>query len=223
MQHRGCETMISLCMVVMGLATMVLTKGSFECNFSEPNESHLCLGEEGQPLIFHLSNVTQSEIRLVKDGKFQVLKRELSGEVKSQEGYEFEIIDMGTFSLTNSRKNHSGNYMMQEFNSEGKLLKKTTMRVEISEMTSTPTSVTGPPGSSVPHVSSTLPGQTVVIIVSAVSLVLLMIFTVTLSTLQMKPRHPTINRRNSKTEVIYRNVSDYQRKRKQAEFKPETN
>ncbi|XP_029956506.1 uncharacterized protein LOC115395215 [Salarias fasciatus] len=189
MQHRGCETMISLCMVVMGLATMVLTKGSFECNFSEPNESHLCLGEEGQPLIFHLSNVTQSELRLVKDGKYWVLKKELSGEVKSQEGYEFEIIDMGTFSLTNSRKNHSGNYTMQEFNSEGKLLKKTTMRVEISD------------------VSSTLPALTVVVIVSAVSLVLLMMVTLTLSRLQMKPRQPTVSTRNSQEdEVTYTEV-----------------
>lgn len=48
--------------------------GAVECHFSEPTGGRRCFGEEGQPLLFHLKNSADTDIRLIKDSKHLILR-----------------------------------------------------------------------------------------------------------------------------------------------------
>ncbi|AWP00003.1 Hypothetical protein SMAX5B_019408 [Scophthalmus maximus] len=50
------------------------SSGAVECHFSEPTGGRRCFGEEGQPLLFHLKNSADTDIRLIKDSKHLILR-----------------------------------------------------------------------------------------------------------------------------------------------------
>lgn len=102
--------------------------GYIEYNFSEPTGA-LCFGAVGQLLIFHLPN---TDIRLKKDGDGLILKAQnhrvtLYGKYRN----EYELFTNGTFKLGKATKKRSGDYVLEEFGSNGTLLKKVKVHLEI--------------------------------------------------------------------------------------------
>ena len=106
--------------------------GSIECNFSEPG-ARLCSGVLGQQLIFHLSDTTDTKIRLIKDNADIIFKKGKNTMVTLHEEYvnPSELFTNGTIKLGKATKRHSGDYLLEEFGSDGVLLKKVEVHVEI--------------------------------------------------------------------------------------------
>lgn len=105
--------------------------GSIECNFSEPTEAR-CFGTAGQPLLFHLRNTENPDIRLTKDNKFLILKvKNHNVSVNNEYVNHFELFTNGTFKLGNAMKKHSGDYLLTEYGSKGALLRNVTVHLQI--------------------------------------------------------------------------------------------
>lgn len=115
--------------------------GSVKCNFTETSEGQQCFGAVGQLLLFHLSNPPNTEIKVTKDNKYMILRRGKDLIVTVNEEYveshsnnQSELLMNGTLILGKAMKRHSGNYTVEEFNSDGILLKKATFHLEIQGM-----------------------------------------------------------------------------------------
>lgn len=110
--------------------------GSTECMFSEPSKGQY-FGTEGQTLCFQLPNTANTEITLKKDDKHLILKVKnqiviLKGEyAESCSQNQSKLSNSGTFNLGKAIKRDSGNYTLEEFRSNGALLKKVTVHLEI--------------------------------------------------------------------------------------------
>ncbi|XP_036975778.1 uncharacterized protein LOC119031424 [Acanthopagrus latus] len=121
--------------LIFTLATAALAKGAIECNFSELTGPRRCFGEAGQPLIFHLPNPVNPDIILKKDNNHLILK--LKGHsVTMHEVYE--SFTSGILRLGKATKRHSGDYLLEEFGSDGKLLKQLSVHLEIFALVSKP-------------------------------------------------------------------------------------
>ncbi|XP_019120091.2 uncharacterized protein LOC109139802 [Larimichthys crocea] len=130
--------MHSIYMIFTALATTTLAKGSIECNFSEPAGAR-CFGIAGQPLLFHLTNTANPDIRLTKDDKFPILKVKNHNVTQNKEYVNhFAFFTNGTFKLGNAMKKHSGDYLLTEHGSDGVLLRNVTVHLEIQVPVSKP-------------------------------------------------------------------------------------
>ncbi|XP_040908205.1 uncharacterized protein LOC121191164 [Toxotes jaculatrix] len=134
------QIMISIYMIITSLAAAALGKGSFECNFSEPNASPQCFGAVGQPLIFHLPNTIDKDIKLTKDNKSRILKAAKNQIQSLDEEYVYKDYNFtsGTLNLTNTMKRHSGNYVLEQHAPDGALLKKVHVHLKIQAPVSKP-------------------------------------------------------------------------------------
>ena len=101
--------------------------GFFECNLSEASRAQQCFGAVGQPLIFNLPNAANKDIRLIKDNHkiFEIKNNQIV--YNNESG----IFINQTFKLINVTKRHSGDYEMEGWHSNGTLLKKVKVRLEI--------------------------------------------------------------------------------------------
>lgn len=109
-------------------------KGPLECSFEDTAEIRQCHGEEGQQLIFHLSNRTNTSIQLTKDGTIRILKIDRNGSAQLDEKYvnQFEQIQTGKFKLVKATKKHSGEYKLEEHSvTDGKMIKTVKVRLNI--------------------------------------------------------------------------------------------
>ncbi|XP_068591130.1 uncharacterized protein [Cebidichthys violaceus] len=131
--------MIFIGMIFATLATAALAKGSIECNLSEAAGARQCFGAVGQLLIFHLTNKANTNIRLTKDGTYLILKI-AKNQTETDEEYvtQSEVFTNGTITLGNAMKRHSGDYLLEEHGSNGVLLKRVNMRLEIQVPVSKP-------------------------------------------------------------------------------------
>ncbi|XP_044226009.1 uncharacterized protein LOC122995084 isoform X2 [Thunnus albacares] len=113
---------------------------STKCSFSEPAGAQQCLGVLGQPLLFHLPNTKNREIKLIKDNKYIILKIAKNQTVTSHIEYvnQPEFFTNGTFKLGNAMKRHSGDYQVEEFGLNGTLLKQLSVHLEIRAPVSEP-------------------------------------------------------------------------------------
>ncbi|XP_038563556.1 uncharacterized protein LOC119894916 [Micropterus salmoides] len=125
--------MIFLYVIFTALTKTALGKGSIECNFSERSGAQQCFGAVGQLLIFHLPNATNTEVKLTKDDKYLILKIVKNQTVTLHEEYanQFERFTNGTIKLGKAMKRHSGDYLLEEFGSNGVSLKKVKVHLEI--------------------------------------------------------------------------------------------
>ncbi|XP_040908207.1 uncharacterized protein LOC121191165 isoform X2 [Toxotes jaculatrix] len=132
--------MNSIYMIITSLAAAALGKGSFECNFSEPNASPQCFGAVGQPLIFHLPDTVDKDIKLTKDNKSRILKAAKNQIQSLDEEYVYKDYNFtsGTLNLRNAMKRHSGNYVLEQHGPDGALLKKVQVHLEIQAPVSKP-------------------------------------------------------------------------------------
>ncbi|XP_042355495.1 uncharacterized protein LOC121952742 [Plectropomus leopardus] len=132
--------MISIYMIVTALATTALAKGSIECSFSEPAGVQQCFGAVGQLLIFHLPNTANTDITLKKDDEYIIFKRVKNKTVTLHEEYTHQpqLFTDGTIKLGHAMKRHSGEYVLEEFGSNGVLLKNVKMHLEIQAPVSKP-------------------------------------------------------------------------------------
>ncbi|XP_031730039.1 uncharacterized protein LOC116398120 [Anarrhichthys ocellatus] len=131
--------MIFIGMIFTTLATAALAKGTIKCNFSGAAGARWCSGAVGQLLIFHLTNTAKPNIRLEKDEKYVIL-RTAKNQIETHEEYvnHSEVFANGTITLGNAMKRHSGDYLLQEFESNGVLLKKVNMHLELQVPVSKP-------------------------------------------------------------------------------------
>lgn len=83
-------------------------------------------------MIFHLPN-RPTDIRLKKDNNCMILKIVKNRTVTLYEecAHESEFFTNGTFKLGNAMKRHSGDYVLEEFGSDGVLVKKVNVHLEI--------------------------------------------------------------------------------------------
>ncbi|XP_008286208.1 uncharacterized protein LOC103361797 [Stegastes partitus] len=127
-------------MIIAVLAATALVKGLTECNFSHSHGTRQCFGALGQPLIFHLSDKTNTLIRLTKDGKYMILKREKTGNVILDDKFvdPSELTHNGKFKLLNAMKIHSGDYELEEHSSDGTLIRQVIVHLEIQGPVSKP-------------------------------------------------------------------------------------
>ncbi|XP_050934491.1 uncharacterized protein LOC108893970 isoform X2 [Lates calcarifer] len=132
--------MISIYLIITALATTALGKGSFECSFSEPTGDQQCFGAVGQPLLFHLPTTADTNMKLTKDDKYMILKVDKNQIVSLNKEYvnQSENVTPGTLNLGNAMKRHSGDYMLEEFGSNGTLVKKINVHLEIRVPASKP-------------------------------------------------------------------------------------
>ncbi|KAI9527283.1 hypothetical protein NQZ68_032154 [Dissostichus eleginoides] len=132
--------MISICMMLFTLATTVRAKGSIECNLSKHPEAQACVGAVGELLIFHLPNTANTSLRLKKDNEYIVLKIQKNKTLYKHEEFvnQYELFTNGTVKLGNATKRHSGDYLLEEFGSNGSLLKKLKVHLEIQAPVSKP-------------------------------------------------------------------------------------
>ncbi|KAM7398318.1 hypothetical protein PAMA_006297 [Pampus argenteus] len=127
------KIMISIYMIITSAAT-ALAKGLMVCNLSEPVGPRQCFGVVGQPLIFKLSNIANTEITLTKDGAYVIFKISKNLIVSNLSGTFFNR----TLKLNNIKKGDSGNYLMEEYAWNGTLLKKVCVYLEIQAPLSKP-------------------------------------------------------------------------------------
>ncbi|XP_041864881.1 T-cell surface antigen CD2-like isoform X1 [Melanotaenia boesemani] len=132
--------MKTIYMIYAALAATSLANGPFQCIFLRSAEIHQCFGAVGQPLIFYLSNKTNVDIRLLKDGKHRILKMEKNGKVIIEEEHanDYEIIYNGAYKISNASKRHAGDYMLEEYGSDGKILRKVIVHLKIQAPVSKP-------------------------------------------------------------------------------------
>lgn len=103
--------------------------GAIECNFLEPTGPPRCSGAVGQPLIFHLTKTADPDVMLKKDKKHMILKVKKHNVTVNE---EYESFTDGILKLGKATKRHSGDYLLEEFGSDGKLLKEINMQLEIT-------------------------------------------------------------------------------------------
>ncbi|KAK9536903.1 hypothetical protein VZT92_006656 [Zoarces viviparus] len=132
--------MIFIGMIFTTLATAALAKGTIKCNFSGAAGARRCSGAVGQLLIFHLTNTAKTNIRLSKDDKYVVLGIAKNQIETSNEEYvsQSEVFTNGTITLGNATKRHSGDYLLDEYDSDGVLLKQVNMHLELQVPVSKP-------------------------------------------------------------------------------------
>lgn len=92
----------------------------------------------GQRLIFHLGNTSNvtSNIRLIKDNNVIIFKISKNKIVSPNKEYvtDPELLANGMVSLGRAGRNHSGDYLLEEFRSDGVSVKKVTVHLEINEI-----------------------------------------------------------------------------------------
>ncbi|XP_049447252.1 uncharacterized protein LOC125897840 [Epinephelus fuscoguttatus] len=138
--------MISISMIFTALTTAALVitaalaTGSVECNFSKGTGAQMCFGAVGQLLIFQLSKTSNTEMTLIKDDKYIILKIQKNQKVTLHEEYvnQSALFNDGTIKLGKAMKRHTGNYVLEEFGSEGVLLKKVNVHLIIQAPVSKP-------------------------------------------------------------------------------------
>ncbi|XP_035989916.1 uncharacterized protein LOC110368046 [Fundulus heteroclitus] len=132
--------MIIIFMTFTAFASAGLIKESFECIFSNSAGNQKCYGAEGQQLIFHLTNANNSEITLLKDGVYRILKTDKNGTVTVNKEYlnQFEQIQPGTFRLGKAMKKHSGMYSLEEYGTDGTKHRKVQVSLKIQGPVSKP-------------------------------------------------------------------------------------
>ncbi|XP_054586713.1 uncharacterized protein [Nothobranchius furzeri] len=134
--------MMTIYLIFVALTAMVLAKGSTECNFSDSTGFRQCHGAEGQQLIFHLSNETNTELRLIKDAKYRIFKKTKNGTVTLDEAYICPIfqIQKGKLNLGTATKRHAGQYRLEEYGfDDGKIMKQAELNLTIHALISKPT------------------------------------------------------------------------------------
>ncbi|XP_061596762.1 uncharacterized protein LOC133460204 [Cololabis saira] len=126
--------------VVAILGSNALGQGVIECSFSGSSETRQCFGAVGQPLIFHLPNTENVEIRLTKDAKHRILKAISERLMYLNEDFLRQTgnIYNRTITFGNAMKKHSGDYLLQEFTAEGKNLKNVNLHLKIHAPVSVP-------------------------------------------------------------------------------------
>ncbi|XP_071317387.1 uncharacterized protein [Trachinotus anak] len=131
--------MISICVILTALATTALGKGAVECSFSESTGGQQCLGAVGQLLLFHLPNALGTYIVLKKDNKGLILRvKNQTATLYEEYANQSERFTGGTLNLGDAMKRHSGDYVLEEFKSNGLLLKKIHVHLEIQAPVSEP-------------------------------------------------------------------------------------
>ncbi|KAK2828268.1 hypothetical protein Q5P01_019302 [Channa striata] len=113
-----------------------------ECNFSDPTGAQKCFGAAGHLFVFHLPNTPNIDMMLTKDNKYLILKVK-NQKITLNENYteaqnEAEFFASGTLLLGNAVKKHAGNYLLDIFGSNGNLLEKISVHLEIQEPVSEP-------------------------------------------------------------------------------------
>ncbi|KAF7206321.1 uncharacterized protein [Nothobranchius furzeri] len=131
-------------LIVSVLTATVLTKGSIECNFGDSTGTRQCHGAEGQQLIFHLSNETNTELKLIKDAKYRIFKKTENGTVTLDEKYirQFDQIQKGKLNLGQATNRHTGQYLLEEYgfgSDDGKIMKKVEINLTIHAQVPKPT------------------------------------------------------------------------------------
>lgn len=104
--------------------------GVIECNFLEHTGPGLCSGAVGQLLIFHLTVAVNPDIVLKKDNKHMILKVKNHSVTGNNE--EYESFTNGILKLGKATKRHSGDYLLEEYGSNGNLLKEINVQLEIT-------------------------------------------------------------------------------------------
>lgn len=107
--------------------------GLTECNFSGRSGTQQCFGAVGQLLIFHLPNAPNTEVRLTKDDKYLILKI-VKNQIETAHKEYTNLSDRftnGTIKLGKAMKRHSGDYLLEEFGSNGASLKKVKVHLQI--------------------------------------------------------------------------------------------
>ena len=107
--------------------------GSIECNLSEHPEAQACVGAVGELLIFHLPNTANTSLRLKKDNEYIVLKIQKNKTLYKHEEFvnQYELFTNGIVKLGSATKRHSGDYLLEEFGSNGSLLNILKVHLEI--------------------------------------------------------------------------------------------
>ncbi|XP_078028698.1 uncharacterized protein LOC144464723 [Epinephelus lanceolatus] len=133
-------SMIFTTLTTAALATTALATGSIICNFSGCTGAQMCFGAVGQLLIFQLSNTSNTDITLIKDDKYIILKKVKHRIVTLHEEYlnQPALFNNGTIKLGKAMKRHTGNYVLEEFGSNGHLLKKVNVHLVIQAPVSKP-------------------------------------------------------------------------------------
>ncbi|XP_028277915.1 sodium-dependent phosphate transport protein 2A-like [Parambassis ranga] len=125
--------LVSIFLIITALPT-ALAKGSTECHFSASAET-LCFGEVGQPLMFHLSNKANTSLVLMKDYKYRILRK---NNYKTMKTHQKHMNQSETLKLGNATKQHSGDYSLEVFGPDGRLLRKINVHLEIQAPVSKP-------------------------------------------------------------------------------------
>nr|XP_046266418.1 T-cell surface antigen CD2-like [Scatophagus argus] len=130
--------MICIYMIFTALGTAASAKGSTECNFSELTAAQ-CFGAEGQMLTFHLQHSNTYQITLKKDHNSPIARAKnhtwtLYGEHVNQS----ELFTNGTLKLGKAMKRHSGDYLLEVYDSDGVWVKNVIKHLEIQAPVSKP-------------------------------------------------------------------------------------
>ncbi|XP_028277676.1 uncharacterized protein LOC114446335 isoform X2 [Parambassis ranga] len=96
------------------------------------------LAEVGQQLIFHLSDKANTTFTLWKEDKHRFLKSSGNVTIDQRHANHSQYINGGTYKLGNAMKTDSGNYTLEEFGSNGMLVKKVHVSLEIKAPVSKP-------------------------------------------------------------------------------------
>jgi len=87
-----------------------------ECNLTQPTENQQCFGALGEPFIFHLPTKTSMKTRLLKD---------------NQNFLMFNNDTLTKFMVDKTTKDDSGDYLFEIYSSDGILLQKINIHLEI--------------------------------------------------------------------------------------------
>ncbi|CAG5871709.1 unnamed protein product [Menidia menidia] len=124
--------MTSIIMMFAALAAAARANGPTVCSFIESPRIEQCFGTEGQPLIFHLSNTINTDVSLTKDNRFQIFdfKKSVTKSVNSEYVSQSTTYN-GTLNLGKAMKKHSGHYLLEEYGTDGKNVKKVNMSLHV--------------------------------------------------------------------------------------------
>ncbi|XP_039474064.1 uncharacterized protein LOC120442211 [Oreochromis aureus] len=130
--------MILTSMIIAALTTAPLAQGFSECNLTQPR-SHKCFGILGQPLIFYLSTSLNTKTRFEKNTDV-ILNLKNYSLLNINEKYRSRstLFTNGTFMLSSATKNDSGEYKMEKHASDGVLLHKIIVELDILAPVSEP-------------------------------------------------------------------------------------
>ncbi|CAI5642993.1 unnamed protein product [Oreochromis niloticus] len=130
--------MILTSMIIAALTTAPLAQGFSECNLTQPR-SHKCFGILGQSLIFYLPTSLNTKTKLEKNTDI-ILKLKNYSLLNINEEYKSRstFFTNGTFMLSSATKNDSGEYKMEKHASNGLLLHKTIVELDILAPVSKP-------------------------------------------------------------------------------------